>query len=96
MAVFHGKLSRVGIRQTRVALHCNFDTIAVRVHFGASGCIRVQFALGLKYSTYFVLSMLFNSIQLAFNTQSSDYLAEQNQEFYDSFTIILWNFLDTW
>ena len=25
-----------------MALHPNFDTIAVRVHFGANGCIRVQ------------------------------------------------------
>ena len=28
-----------------MALHYNFDTIAVRVHFGASGCIRVRFVL---------------------------------------------------
>ena len=25
-----------------MALHYNFDTIEVRVHFGANGCIRVQ------------------------------------------------------
>ena len=30
-----------------MALHPNFDTIAVRVHFGAAGCIRVQFVLVL-------------------------------------------------
>ena len=30
-----------------MALHSNFDTIAVRVHFGANGCIRVQFVLVL-------------------------------------------------
>ncbi len=30
-----------------MALHPNFDTIAVRVHFGASGCKRVQFVLVL-------------------------------------------------
>jgi hypothetical protein len=28
-----------------MALQGNFDTIAVRVHFGARGCIRVQFVL---------------------------------------------------
>ena len=28
-----------------MALHSNFDTIAVRVHLGASGCIRVHFVL---------------------------------------------------
>jgi len=33
----------VEIRSSGVALHPNFDTIAVRVHFGAKGCIRVQF-----------------------------------------------------
>ena len=38
----------------------------------------------------------FLSIQFAFNAQSSDNLAEQNQEFYDSFPTILWNFLDVW
>ena len=31
-----------------VALHGNFDTIAIRVHFGAKGCIRVQFVLVFK------------------------------------------------
>jgi hypothetical protein len=30
-----------------MALHGNFDTIAVRVQFGASGCIRVRFVLVL-------------------------------------------------
>lgn len=28
-----------------MALHPNFDTIAVRVQFGANGCVRVQFVL---------------------------------------------------
>lgn len=28
-----------------MALHSNFDTIEVRVHFGANGCIRVHFVL---------------------------------------------------
>ena len=28
-----------------MALHPNFDTIAVRVHFGANGCIGVHFVL---------------------------------------------------
>ena len=37
----------VQIPSERVALHGNFDTIAVRVHFGASGRIRVQFMLVL-------------------------------------------------
>ena len=40
------KLSFIfGIRSSAVALHYNFDTIAVRVRFGASRCIRVQFVL---------------------------------------------------
>ena len=33
--------------RAELALHGNFDTIAVRVHFGASGCKRVQFVLVL-------------------------------------------------
>ena len=28
---------------SEMTLHGNFDTIAVRVHFGANGCIRVHF-----------------------------------------------------
>lgn len=38
---------RVRILSERLALHGNFDTIAVRVHFGANGCIRVRFVLVL-------------------------------------------------
>ena len=32
-----------------MALHPNFDTIAVKVHFGANGCIRVQFVLVIPF-----------------------------------------------
>ena len=47
----------VQIPSERVALVGNFDTIAVRVHFGACGRIRVQFVLiiilGIKFFQFF-------------------------------------------
>ena len=33
-----------------MALQGNLDTIAVRVHFGASGCIGVRFVLVFNFS----------------------------------------------
>ena len=45
----------VQIPSERVALHPNFDTIEVRVHFGANGCRRVQFVLAVYNSNQILL-----------------------------------------